>query len=149
MSYFETLTMVLPPRSPKKMANGAVRVACCHDPLEQHTIMVEGPDSCFGTDQLNQWEKYPKKCTGCNQPFKKGWASKGDTTHTMVNLGRPTLFCQNALNHRDQDCVHCHCMDCKAKAIQDAPEPKRARREQKALNPGEVRLPNGDITAAG
>ena len=143
------LTMVQPPRSPEREANGAPKVPCNHDETSVSTTMVDGPDSCFGKDRLENpdyWTNYPLKCSKCVRLFLKGGSSKTCTkTYTRVTHNRPTRICQNALNHRQHKCVHCLCFDCHGSNLMAQGRPKRQRNQACVLQPGEVRMSDGTI----
>jgi len=95
-------------RSPQKMENGKPVYVC-------HSMVEVGPR--YFSQQYLDRKNYPTNCSTCKLNFLAGKKKKGDadTGITRVNAQRMVKICQNALNHRDHECVHCLCYDCHSK----------------------------------
>ena len=93
------------PRSPQKMENGKPAYMC-------HSMVDVGP-AYFSKEYLGR-RNYPNNCSTCKQKLLAGRRknSDSDTGITRVNAQRGVKICQNALNHRDHECVHCLCYNC-------------------------------------
>jgi hypothetical protein len=95
-----------PQRSPVKLANGAAAYVC-------HSMVDQIGPKYFSAEYLAM-ENYPKNCATCTKKLLPGKRNPSDEKDgiTRVNGRREVKMCQNALNHRDHDCVHCLCFDC-------------------------------------
>jgi hypothetical protein len=95
-----------PQRSPVKLANGLAAYVC-------HSMVDRIGPKYFIPEYLAM-ENYPKNCANCTKKLLPGARKTSDENDgiTRVNGRREVKMCQNALNHRDHDCVHCLCFDC-------------------------------------
>ena len=116
------------PRSPQKMENGKPAYMC-------HSMVEVGP-AYFSKDYLER-RNYPTNCSTCKLKLLAGRKTKGETGITRVTGTREVKICQNALNHRDHECVHCLCHDCHSQENASGGRKMRKRTKTAGAEPGQ------------
>ena len=116
-----TLGSSSPQRSPVKLANGRAASVC-------HSMVGDIGPSYFTAKRLAM-QNHPKNCSGCTKKLLPGSGKPSDKIEGITRVGskREVLICQNALNHRDHECVHCLCFDCHSVESASKVRPKRKR----------------------